>query len=69
MIWDRRTAMMALVSVIIGKATQPPTLTREGLVPGILTVNLDLFSRIVVKCKGKSIEILPSQIYDELVKP
>lgn len=67
--WDRRTLMMALVAVITGRSTEPVAITRDGFVQGVLTVNLDQWRVIRVQYEGKTVELPPHVIYDELVKP
>ena len=62
---DRRTMLMALIAVLSAPSRSIVAMQRTA---GILTIDLDLYAKIIVKHGGKEVELTPKVIFDELTK-
>lgn len=62
---ERRTAFLAILSTFLGQLAGPQRLQRE---PGILLVNLNLWSTLKVRYGEREIDIPTKVIWEELTK-
>lgn len=64
---NRRAAVKQAVLTVVSASMARATLQAgPGSAPGVLTVDLDQWSMVIIRHKGRSINISPAEIFESL---